>query len=96
MTDKPAAVTPRGSFVMFEEVTAENPPRGSENWPIVDVKLHCSFTMLDEVAATRPLTDLSHLLAERIAAAPAEKRAALQAQVNAEIARAIAAASPVA
>lgn len=96
MSDNHTAAIPRGTFVMFEDVYPTNPPRGSENWPVVTLRQDDSATMFDEIAAARPITDLSHQLAERIAAAPAEKRAALQAQVNAEIARAIAAASPVA
>jgi len=77
----------RPPITILEPKEANNVTAEELTWPIAEFCSYGGITTVD---------DLSHQLAERIAAAPPEKRAELQARVNAEIARAIAAASPVA
>lgn len=81
----PVPKRPRPPITILEPMRANNTTPEEETWPIAEFGSYGGITTLD---------DLSHQLAERIAAAPPEQRAALQAQVNAEIARAIAAATP--
>ena len=77
----------RPPITILKPMRANNTTAEEETWPIAEFGSYGGITTVD---------DLSHQLAERIAAAPPEKRAELQARVNAEIARAIAATSPVA
>ena len=83
-----------GQLTMFEPITATNPPVGSESWSRAEVTTASRLTLLPPVSATSEgdIAVLSRRLAERLAAAPPDRRAKLLAEVNAEIARVLAAA----
>lgn len=77
---------------MFEPVSASNPPKGSESWPVAEMREVATLSVSEPVSPARPqpsFDDLSRLLAGRIASAPREQRAGLVDGLNAEITRAL-------
>ena len=75
-----------GRLTVFEPVSATNPPAGSENWPLVNL------TVFAPLHGATEIETLSRQLADRLAAVPVDQRAELVAVVNADTARAMAAA----
>ncbi len=97
MTTPPPGTYPLGEsgrLTVFEPITAANPPTGSDSWPRAEVTTASRLTLLPPVSASSEvdIVVMSRRLAERLAEAPPDRRAKLLAEVNAEIARVLAAA----
>ncbi len=80
-----------GRFQVFEPLVPTNLPLGSENWPVVEMRIENKVTMTDPVGPDEPLdptvAEYAQKLAERVAGVPDDERSALLQRIGREIER---------